>query len=71
MSNTFGSISRNLNIKHPNNEKSLMALTNRSNNSIATNASIKKPFLSIKALKNLSSNSQNKNYYTCNKTYND
>jgi hypothetical protein len=71
MSNTFGNISRNLNIKHPNNEKSLIALTNRSNNSITTNGSTKKPLLSIKALKNISSNSQNKNYYTCNKTYND
>ena len=71
MSNTFGNISRNLNIKHPNNEKSLIALTNRSNNSITTNGSIKKPLISIKALKNISSYSQNKNYYTCNKTYND
>ena len=71
MSNTFGNISRNLNIKHPNNEKSLMALTNRSNNSITTNGTTKKPFLSIKALKNISSNSQNQIYYPCNKTYND
>ena len=71
MSNTFGNISRNLNIKHPINEKSLMALTNRSNNSITTNGSTKKPLLSIKALKNISSSSQNQIYYPCNKTYND
>ena len=48
-----------------------MALTNRSNNSITTNGSTKKPLLSIKALKNISSSSQNQIYYPCNKTYND
>jgi len=70
-SNTFGNISRNLNIKTSNNEKSLMASTNRSNNSITINGSTKKPLLSIKALKNISSNSQNQIYYPSNKTYND
>ena len=66
---TPGSISRNLKLKITNNEKSSIALTNRSNNSITTNEPIKKSLLSIKALKNPNLNNKNKNIYHCNKTY--
>jgi len=69
MSCTLGNISRNLKMKHPNNDKNSMALTNRSNNSINTNGSFKKSLLSIKALKNPNLNNKNKNIYPCNKTY--
>ena len=69
MSCTLGNISRNLKVKHPNNDKNSIALTNRSNNSISTNGSIKKSLLSIKALKNPNSNNKNKNTCHCNKTY--
>ena len=69
MSCTLGNISRNLKVKHPNTDKSSIALTNRSNNSINTNGSIKKSLLSIKALKNQNLNNKNKNIFHCNKTY--
>jgi hypothetical protein len=69
MSCTLGNISRNLKVKHPNTDKSSIALTNRSNNSISTNGSIKKSLLSIKALKNPNLKNNYKNILHCNKTY--
>ena len=69
MSCTLGNISRNLKVKHHNTDKSSIALTNRSNNSISTNGSIKKSLISIIALKNPNLNNNYKNICHCNKTY--
>ena len=71
ISNNYGNISRNIKIKHPYKEKSIITISNKTNNSINTNESIKKSILSIKTSKNSSSNikNKNKNIFPDNKTY--
>ena len=71
ISNNYGNISRNIKIKHPYKEKSIITISNKTNNSINTNESIKKSILSIKTSKNSSSNikNKNKNIFPYNKAY--
>ena len=71
ISNNYGNISRNIKIKHQYKEKSIITISNKTNNSINTNESIKKSILSIKTSKNSSSNikNKNKNIFPYNKAY--
>ena len=70
ISNNYGNISRNIKIKNPYKEKNIITISNRTNNSINTNESIKKSILSIKTSKNSSSNkNKNKQIFPYNKTY--
>ena len=70
ISNNYGNISRNIKIKNPYKEKSIITISNRTNNSINTNESIKKSLLSIRTSKNSSSNkNKNKQIFPYNKTY--
>ena len=71
ISNNYGNISRNTKIKHPHKEKSIISISNRTNNSINTNESIKKSMISVKTYKNSNSKNKNKNKYIYpnNKTY--
>ena len=67
--NNYGNISRNIKIKHSHNDKSIVTMRNRTNNSI-NNTSIKKPMLSTLTFKNSNSTSnKNKHIFPYNKTY--
>ena len=66
--NNYGNISRNMKMKHQNNDKSIITITNRTNKSI-NNTSSKKPMLSGLISKNSNSSIKNKHIYPYNKTY--
>ena len=71
ISNNYGSISRNIKIKNNNKEKSIITMSNRTNNSINTNESNKNIKISGKTAKNSNSSNKNKNkpIFPYNKTY--
>ena len=71
-SNISGNISRNAKSKNSYKDKNIITISNKTNNSINTNESIKMPMLSLKTSKNFnySNKIKNKFIYLNNKTYN-
>ena len=71
ISNNYSSISRNIKLKPSNKEKSIITMSNRTNNSINTNESIKNVRISGKTAINSNSNNKtkNKHIFPYNKTY--
>ena len=71
-SNISGNISRNAKSKNSYKDKNIITISNKTNNSINTNESIKMPMLSLKTSKNFNSSNKikNKYIYLNNKTYN-
>ena len=59
MSFNYGN-SRNKKNKHPNTERSIVTYSNKTNNSISTNGSNRKSFISMRTFKNSNSNNKNK-----------